>query len=79
MFLGGEVRYLRAYEGMGLNSLAGQALFVGPTLYVKVGSRLFVSLGWNAQVAGRATGFAGPLDLENFAQHQTVFRIGASF
>ena len=79
VFLGGEVRYLRAYEGLGLNSLAGQAFFVGPTLYVKVGSRLFVSLGWSVQVAGRATGIAGPLDLENFARHQTVFRIGASF
>ena len=33
LFLGGEARYLRQYEGIGLEEFAGQALFVGPTAY----------------------------------------------
>ena len=35
-FLGGEARYLRRYEGIGLEELAGQALFLGPTAYFKL-------------------------------------------
>ena len=29
--VGGEVRYLRKYDGIGLQEFAGQALFAGPT------------------------------------------------
>ena len=35
-FLGGEARYLRRYEGIGLEEFAGQALFVGPTAYFQL-------------------------------------------
>jgi len=37
--LGGELRYLRKYEDLGLNELAGQALFVGPTAYLQLSER----------------------------------------
>ncbi len=45
-FLGGEARYLRQYEGIGLEELSGQALFVGPTAYFQLSqrSRLTASL-----------------------------------
>ena len=36
IFIGGEARYLRQYDGFGLDSLAGQGFFVGPTLYFKL-------------------------------------------
>ena len=32
-FLGGEARYSRKYEGIGLDDFAGEALFVGPTVF----------------------------------------------
>jgi hypothetical protein len=53
LFLGAEARYLRAYEGFGLEKLQGQALYAGPTLFAKLGEKGWVSAAWNAQVAGR--------------------------
>src|ERR1700755_3166954 len=37
--LGGEMRYLHRYEGIGLEELAGQALFIGPTAYFELPGR----------------------------------------
>jgi hypothetical protein len=79
VFVGGELRYLRAYDGLALNDFAGHALFAGPVLYVKTSAKTFISVAWSVQVAGRAVGFAGPLDLENFTRHETVFRFGMQF
>jgi hypothetical protein len=60
VFLGGEARYLRAYEGFSLNKWQGHAVYLGPTLFAKVSEKGWVSLAWNAQVAGRqATNRAG--------------------
>src|SRR6266550_4824423 len=39
LFVGGEARYLRKYEGIGLEELGGQALFVGPTAYFQLSER----------------------------------------
>jgi len=36
VFFGGEARYQPKYEGIGLEEFAGQALFVGPTMYFKL-------------------------------------------
>src|ERR1700694_5401994 len=33
LFVGGEARYLRRYQGIGLEEFSGQALFVGPAVY----------------------------------------------
>ena len=53
LFLGGEARYLRAYEGFGLKRWQGEALYVGPTLYTQFQQNAWLSLSWNMQVAGR--------------------------
>ncbi len=39
LLIGCEALYLRQYEGMGLDALAGQALFVGPTVLVTLSER----------------------------------------
>jgi hypothetical protein len=53
MFLGGEVRYARAYEGLGLDRFTGDAVFLGPTFFTKLTDKAFFSIAWNFQVAGR--------------------------
>ena len=78
-FLGGETRYARAYSGMGLDRLAGDALYVGPTVYTTLSEHAWASLAWSFQVAGRAIGEPGPLDLTNFDRHQVRLRIGYNF
>ncbi|WP_225672164.1 hypothetical protein [Bradyrhizobium hereditatis] len=77
--LGGEARYLRKYEGIGLEELAGQALFVGPTAFFQLskGSRLTAS--WSIQAWGRPAGSIASLDLVNFDRHQARLVFGVNF
>lgn len=79
LFLGGEVRYARAYGGLTLDRFAGEALYVGPTLYAAVTDHAWFSFTWGFQVAGRAVGETRPLDLSNFDRHQVRLRIGYGF
>src|SRR5215207_182991 len=53
LFLGGEARYLRAYEGFGLRKWQGEAVYVGPTLFARFLKNGWVSAAWNYQVNGR--------------------------
>ena len=79
VFVGAEVRYLHAYEGLGFDAFAGRALFVGPTLHAKLNGGLWASLAWNVQVAGAEKGVAGNLDLTNFEKHMVRVKIGYDF
>jgi hypothetical protein len=61
--LGAEVWYLRHYEGSWFNTFTGDAVFVGPTLYVQLGRKIFMTAAWNIQVAGREYTDSGTLNL----------------
>lgn len=79
VFLGGEVRHERAYEGMGLDRLEGQAWFAGPSLYARLGETAWISALWNAQISGSARNDPRPLDLANFERHLVKVRLGVAF
>jgi hypothetical protein len=79
VLIGAETRYLRSHDGLGLDRVTGQALFIGPTFYAKFAERFWISAAWNVQVAGRATADAAPLDLTNFERHQATLRFGINF
>lgn len=79
VLLGGEARYMRRYEGVGLNELAGQALFVGPTAYFQLSQRTRLTASWSAQVWGHSGGSAAALDLVNFERHQVRLIYGVNF
>jgi hypothetical protein len=79
VFAGAEARQLLSYDGLGLDRLSGQALFVGPTLYARFAERFWISAAWNIQVAGRPSGDAAALDLANFERHQATLRFGVNF
>jgi hypothetical protein len=79
IFIGGEARYLRQYDGIGLDSLTGQGFFVGPTLYAKISERAWSTLAWSAQVTGHATAIPGSLDLVNFERQQARVLFGVDF
>lgn len=66
LYLGGEARYLRAFDGMALNSLAGQTVYVGPNFYMPFAKGMSLSGGWNIQTWGQTTGLAPGLDLASF-------------
>jgi hypothetical protein len=79
LWLGGEARYLRDYRGPALNVFSGQAVYVGPTLYARLGRKAFVSAAWDMQIRGRAIAAPGALDLANFERHQAKLRFGFEF
>jgi hypothetical protein len=78
-FLGGEARYLRQYEGIGLDAFAGHALFVGPTAYIKLSESSRLTAAWSFQAWGHAAGTAGSLDLVDFERQQARLTFGVNF
>ena len=72
-FLGGEVRYLTAFEGLTFGKQVGRAVYVGPTAYWRVSESAWLSLAWNIQVAGHENNEPRRLDLTNFSRN--VFRV----
>lgn len=79
VFVGGEARYARTYDGLTLDRFAGHAVYLGPTVYTTLSPHAWASFTWSFQVAGRAEGEAGPLDLTGFDRHQMRLRVGYSF
>ena len=77
--LGGEMRYLRRYDGIGLEELAGQALFIGPTAYFQLSERTRLTASWSVQAWGRPAGSNAALDLVNFERHQARMTFGVNF
>lgn len=79
VFLGGEARYLRQYEGIGLQEFEGQALFVGPTAYFQLSPRTRLTAAWSVQAWGRPAGSNAALDLVNFERHHARLIFGVNF
>jgi hypothetical protein len=79
LFVGGEARYLRKYEGIGLEEFSGQALFVGPTAYFQLSERSRLTATWSVQSWGRMAGLGSSLDLVNFERHQARLVFGFNF
>jgi hypothetical protein len=79
IFVGGEARYLRQYDGFGVDNLAGQGFFAGPTVYFKLSERAWITLAWSSQVVGHASAVAGSLDLVNFERQQGRLLFGVNF
>jgi hypothetical protein len=79
IFFGAEARYLRKYDALVPDPFAGEALFLGPTMFVRFSKTLAIASSFGTQVAGRAAGDAGALDLTNFTHHQALFRLQYNF
>ena len=79
ILLGGEARYFRKYEGIGLDELAGQALFIGPTAYFQLSDTSRLTATWGVQAWGQRTGSNAALDLVNFERHQARLVFGVNF
>lgn len=79
VFLGGEARYFRRYDGIGLEGFSGQAFFVGPTAYFKLSETSRLTASWSVQAWGRPAGSNAALDLVNFERHQARLVFGVNF
>ena len=79
LLLGGEARYFRQYEGIGLDQLAGEAFFVGPTAYFQLSERARITASWSFQAWGRPAASSVTLDLVNFERQQARLVFGLNF
>ena len=79
VLIGGEARYLRKYDGIGLEEFSGQAFFVGPTTYFQLSPRSRLTAAWSVQAWGRPAGSSAALDLGNFERHQARLVFGVNF
>jgi hypothetical protein len=79
VFFGAEARYLRKYDGVGLDAFAGHALLIGPTAYVQLSERARLTAGWSLQAWGRPAGSPAAVDLINFERHQARLVFGVDF
>jgi len=77
--LGAELEHYRAHEGLGLNTLAGDALYVGPTFHMQVTNKFILSAAFSTQIAGHAAGNANFLDLTNFSRNKALLRAVLEF
>jgi hypothetical protein len=68
--IGADLWYLRHYEGLAFCSFTGDAVYLGPTLFWKIGPKMLVSASWEAQIAGREIGGASPLNLADFSRQR---------
>ena len=79
IFFGGEARYFRRYEGLGLDTFSGHALFLVPTVYAQLSQRSWIAIGWSIQVAGKSVDDPGRLDLINLERQQARLLFGFTF
>jgi hypothetical protein len=67
--VGADLWYLRHYDGALFNTFTGDAVYLGPTFYWKIGPKVLMSAAWEAQIAGREIG-VGALDLTDFSRYR---------
>jgi hypothetical protein len=77
--IGAEAWYLRHYDGLWFNTFTGDAIFVGPTLYVQLSRKTFMTAAWNTQVAGHEVGVSDRLDLADFSRHRAKVKFAVEF
>jgi hypothetical protein len=79
--VGAEVWYLRHYDGAFFNAFTGDAVYVGPSVYVQVTPKVFVTAAWNVQVAGHEITEMGslPLDLTDFSRQRARLKVAMEF
>ena len=79
VFFGIETHYVRGYDGAGANVFLGDALFVGPTTYLRLSKSFSVSAALSVQVAGIAVDVPGSLNLRDFERLQARLRLEYNF
>ncbi len=79
VFIGAEARWQQAYAKAFFGALNGQALYFGPTMAVKAAPNVTINLVMLPQIAGKARGVGGPLDLDNFERANFRAKIVVGF
>ena len=79
VLLGGEVWYLRHYDAANLTAFTGDAVLLGPTLFIQFTPKMFMTAAWNAQVWGREFGNPVSLNLSEFQRNRVRLKWAYEF
>jgi hypothetical protein len=80
VLIGAEVWYLRHYDGAFLNRFTGDAVYVGPTLFVQLNRKVSIKAAWNVQVAGSDVDDPdAKLNLSEFSRHRAKLKMAVEF
>jgi hypothetical protein len=79
VLVGGEVWYLRHYDSPTFSAFTGDAVLLGPTLYVQFTPKMFMTAAWGAQIWGREVGNSLPLNLTEFQRHRARLKFAWEF
>ena len=77
--VGGEVWYLRHYDSAALTAFTGDAVMLGPTLYIQFTPKMFMTAAWNTQVWGREIGSPVSLNLAEFQRNRAKLKFAVEF
>lgn len=77
--VGGEVWYLRHYDAANLTAFTGDAVMLGPSLYVQFTPKMFMVAAWNTQVWGREVGNPVSFNLAEFQRHRARLKFAWEF
>ena len=77
--VGGEVWYLRHYDSAALTAFTGDAVMLGPTLYIQFTPKMFMTAAWNTQVWGREIGNPVSLNLAEFQRNRAKLKFAVEF
>ncbi|HEX3439281.1 MAG TPA: transporter [Pseudolabrys sp.] len=79
IIIGAEAWYLRHYDGAWFNTFTGDAVYIGPTLYMQLSPKTFISAAWNVQVWGRDVDAIGSLNLSEFSRQRAKLKAAVEF
>jgi hypothetical protein len=80
VFVGGELWYLNHYDGAWFNHYTGSATYLGPTLYVQITPKIFMTAVWNTQIRGtEADDPTQKLNLSEFSRQRAKFKVAVEF
>lgn len=77
-YLGVEATYLREYDDV-IGRFAAHSIYLGPTILVKLSENATLSGTFAPQIAGKAAGTPGRLDLDGGARYIARVKLGYSF
>jgi hypothetical protein len=77
--LGGELQYYRAFDGLGMQSFLGNALYIGPTLHIQFSNKVMLAAAFSTEISGHAAGEGRSLDLTNFQRNLANLKLEIEF
>jgi len=79
VLIGAELGYFRHYDGIAFETFTGDALFLGPTLYVQITNKSFMTAALATQIVGHAVDDPRALNLADFPRHRAKLKYAVEF